>query len=72
MIVQIIDINVETIVSGHVFKDECPDRVNYGMDNVKKIRKISTITKSGHSVNNAVTVDFNHASGQVSGQNNTF
>ena len=36
MIVQIDNTNTKAVVSGHVFKDDCPDRVDYAVNNTVK------------------------------------
>ncbi len=68
MIVQIDNTNTKAVVSGHVFKDDCPDRVNYGANNGRNMGKTDTIIKSGHSYKDADKHDVNGVSGHVSGQ----
>ena len=36
MIVQIANTNTKAVVSGHFFKDDCPDRVDYAVNNTVK------------------------------------
>lgn len=71
MIVQIDNTSTKAVVSGHVFKDDCPDRVNYGANDGGNMGKTDAINKSGHSDKDADKHDVKGISGHVSGHANT-
>lgn len=71
MIVQIDNTNTIAVVSGHVFKDDCPDRVNYAANNGRNMVKIDDVIKSGHSDKDADKHDVNGVSGHASRHDGT-
>jgi len=68
MIVQIDNSSAKTVLSGHFFKDDCPDRVNYGANNGRNMGKTDVVIKSGHRAKDADKLDVKGISGHVSGQ----
>lgn len=71
MIVQIDNTNTKAVISGHVFKDDCPDRVNYAANNGRNMDKIDAVIKSGHRAKDTDKHDVNGVSGHASGHDNT-
>lgn len=71
MIVQIDNTNTKAVVSGHVFKDNCPDKVNYAANNGRNMGKTDAINKSGHSNKDTDKYDVKGISGHASGHDNT-
>lgn len=71
MIVQIDNTNTKAVVFGHVFKDDCPDRVDYDVNNGSNAGKFDAVFKSGHKDKYADKHDVNGVSGHASGHNNT-
>lgn len=71
MIVQIDNTNAKTVASGHVFKNDCPDRGNYDLNNGRNVGEIGAVIKSGHRVKSAGKLDVNGISGLASGLDNT-
>lgn len=71
MIVQIDNTNTKTVASGHILKNDCPDRVDYDVNNGRNVGKIDAEIKSGHRVKDADKLDVNGVSGHASGHNNT-
>jgi len=67
MIVQIDNTNTKAVVSGQIFKDDCPDRCDYGVNNGKIEGKINAVIKSGHSTESTDKHNVNNISGHVSG-----
>lgn len=67
MIVQIDNTNTKAIVSGHFFKYDCPDRVNYTANNDINMGKNDAIIKSGHRAKSDDKLGFNSVSGHSSG-----
>jgi len=67
MIVQIDNTNTRTGVSGHIFKDDCPDRVDSGVNNGSNAGKFDAVIKSGHRDKDADKHGVNGVSGHVSG-----
>lgn len=67
MIVQINNTNTKAVVSGHVFKYDCPDRVDYGVNNGSNAGKFDAVIKSGHRGKDTDKQDDNSLSGHVSG-----
>ena len=67
MIVQIDNTNTKAVLSGHVFKDDCPDRVNNSVNIGRKMGEIDTAIESGHRVKSVDIVQFNRVSGHASG-----
>lgn len=59
MNVQIDNTNTKAVVSGHVFKDDCPDRANYDVNNIRNRVKTDALIKSGHRANDADKHDVN-------------
>lgn len=70
MNVQIDNTNTKAVVSGHVFKDDCPDRANYDVNNIRNRVKTDALIKSGHRANDADKHDVNDVSGHISGHDN--
>lgn len=70
MIVQIDNTNTKAVVSGHVFKDDCPDRVDYAVNNGNNAGKFDAVIKSGHRDKDADKHDVNGVSGHASGHDN--
>jgi len=67
MIVQIINPNANTVKSGHIFEDDCPDRINYGINKDRNTDKVGAANKSGHRTKNADNEDVNNISGHLFG-----
>ncbi len=71
MIVKIDNTNNKVVVSGHVFKDDCPDKVCNSADSCRNIHKTNAVIISGHRTKYADKHDVNGVSGHVSGQIST-
>jgi len=69
MIVQIDNTNAKTVASGHGFKNDCPDRVDYGANNGRNVVKFDAVIKSGHRAKGADKLDVNGVSGHAPGHN---
>jgi hypothetical protein len=67
MIVQIDNTNAKAVVSGHGFKNDCPDRVDYGVNNGRNMGKFDAVIESGHRAKVTDKHDFNCVSGHTSG-----
>jgi hypothetical protein len=67
MIVQLGNSIAKTVVSGHNFKNDCPDRVHNAANNGRNMGEIDAITKSGHSAKDVDKHGINDVSGHVSG-----
>jgi len=68
MIVQIDNTNAKIALSGHVLKNNCPDRINYAANNGRNMCEIDAVIKSGHIAKDADKLDVNGVSGHKSGQ----
>jgi hypothetical protein len=69
VIVQIDNTNAKTALSGHVLKNDCPDRVDYGAKSGRNIDKTDAVIESGHRAKSVDKPDVNGISGHVSGHN---
>lgn len=56
---------------GHFFKNDCPDKVNYVVNNGRDMGEIDAVIKSGHRAKYADKHDVNGVSGHASGHDNT-